>query len=47
VGGGFEFDSDQKTGSDIASMQKNGTSKKCHLLRQPNIGDPKRLIVKL
>jgi hypothetical protein len=22
VGGGFEFDSDQKTGSDIASMQK-------------------------
>jgi hypothetical protein len=37
VCGDLEFDSDQESGFEIASMQKPRTAKRCHFLEQPNI----------
>jgi hypothetical protein len=41
VCGDLEFDSDQESGSGIASHAETGTSKTCHFLEQPNITEVK------
>jgi hypothetical protein len=41
VCGDLEFDSDQESGSEIASHAETGTSKTCHFLEQPNITEMK------
>jgi len=43
----FEFDSDQESGSEIASIKEIGTSKPCHFLRQISARADQQQLLKL